>query len=111
MPRIDDLFNQLQGATVFSKINLRDRYHQLSIKEGNVSKMAFWTRCSHYTLTVLPFGLANSPTTFMDLINRVCRPFLDLLVMVFIDDILIYFQNTEGHGDHLSIVLRTLQDH
>ena len=110
LPRIDDLFDQLQGASVFSKINLRFEYHQLKIKESDVSKMAFKTRYSHYEFLMMPFGLTNSLAAFMDLMNKVFDPYLDQFVIVFIDDILVYSKNVEEHAFHLKIVLRTLRE-
>ena len=90
LPRIEDLFNQLKGASVFSKIDLRSGYHQLRVKDVDVPKIAFKTRYDHYDFLVMPFGLTNAPTAFMDLMNRVFHPYLDQFVVVFIDDIYVY---------------------
>ena len=102
---------KLQGAWCFSEINLRSGYHQLSIRSGDVSKIAFRMRYGHYEFLVMSFGLTNAPAAFMDLMNRVFRPFLDWFVIVFIDDILVYSRSEEEHVMHLRYVLQTLREH
>ena len=110
LPRIDELFNQLQGSRVYSKIDLRSGYHQLRVQESDVPKTAFKTRYGHYEFLMMPFGLTNAPTTFMDLMNRVFQPYLDRFVINFIDDILVYSGSLEEHSEHLRIVLQTLRE-
>ncbi|GJV65903.1 putative reverse transcriptase domain-containing protein [Tanacetum coccineum] len=109
LPRIDDLFDQLRGACPFLKIDFRSGYHQLRVHEDAIPKTAFRTRYGHFELTVMPFGLTNALVVFMDLMNRVCKPYLDNLVIVFIDDILIYSKTKEEHEVHLKLVLETLR--
>ena len=111
LPRIDDLFDQLQGAKVFSKIDLRSGYHQLRIRESDVPKTAFRTRYGHYEFLVMSFELTNAPAAFMDLMNRVFRPYLDRFVIVFIDDILVYSRSELEHERHLGLVLQMLRLH
>ncbi|GJQ92652.1 putative reverse transcriptase domain-containing protein [Tanacetum coccineum] len=109
LPRIDDLFDQLQGLSVYLKIDLRSGYHQLRVRHEDILKTAFRTRYGHYEFQVMPFGLTNAPTVFMDLMNRVCKPYLDKFIIVFIDDILIYSRNEEEHANHLRIILELLR--
>nr|GEY71130.1 putative reverse transcriptase domain-containing protein [Tanacetum cinerariifolium] len=107
--RIDDLFDQLQGSSVYSKIDLQSGYHQLRIREEDIPITAFRTRYGHFEFQVMPFGLTNMPAVFMDLMNRVCKPYLDKFVIVFIDDILIYSMNKEDHEEHLKTILVLLK--
>jgi hypothetical protein len=111
LPRIDDLFDQLQGAKYFSKIDLRLGYHELRIKEADVQKTTFVTRYRQYEFTVMPFGLTNASTFFINLMNKVFMEELDKFVVVFIDDILIYSKSREDHEHHLRIVLGRLRAH
>ena len=111
LPKIDDLFDQLRGARVYSKIDLRTGYDQLRARETNIPKTTFRTRYGHFEFTVMPFGLTNAPAAFMDLMHRVFQPYLDQFVVVFVDDILIYSQSEWEHEYHLRIVLQLLRDH
>nr|GEW43203.1 putative reverse transcriptase domain-containing protein [Tanacetum cinerariifolium] len=109
LPRIDDLFDQLEGSSVYSKIDLRSGYHQLRVTDADIHKTAFRIRYGHYEFQVMPLGLTNASAVFMDLINHVCKPYLDKFVIVFIDDILIYSRNKEEHANHLGIILELLR--
>ncbi|GJV84533.1 putative reverse transcriptase domain-containing protein [Tanacetum coccineum] len=110
LPRIDDLFDQLQGSSVYSKIDLRSGYHQLRFRDEDILKNTFRTRYGHYKFQVMSFGLTNAPAVFMDLMNHICKPYLDKFVIVFIDDILIYSRNKEEHAVHLRIILELLKN-
>ncbi|GJS40895.1 putative reverse transcriptase domain-containing protein [Tanacetum coccineum] len=109
LPRIDDLFDQLQGSSVYLKIDLRSGYHQLRVREEDIPKNAFKTRYGHYEFQVMPFGLANAPAVFMDRMNRVCKPYLDKFVIVLIDDSLIYSKNKQEHKEHLKLIIELLK--
>nr|GEW53040.1 putative reverse transcriptase domain-containing protein [Tanacetum cinerariifolium] len=109
LPRIDDLFDQLQGLSVYSSIDLRSGYHQLRVREEDIPKTAFRTRYDHYKFHVMPFGLTNAPTVFMDLMNWACKSYLDKFVIVFIDDILIYSKSKQEHKEHLKLILELLK--
>nr|GFB16594.1 putative reverse transcriptase domain-containing protein [Tanacetum cinerariifolium] len=106
---IDDLFDQLQGSIVYSKIDLRSGYHQLRVREEDIPKTTFRTRYGHYEFQVMPFGLTNAPAVFMDLMNRVCKPYLDKFVIFFIDDILIYSKDEKEYEEHLKVILELLK--
>ena len=110
LPRIDDLFEQLNGATVFSKIDLRSGYNLLKVRESDITKIAFRTRYGHYKFLVMSFGLTNALATFMDLMNRVFEEYLDKFIIVFIDDILGYSRTIKEHELHLKIVLENLRE-
>ncbi|GKA28470.1 putative reverse transcriptase domain-containing protein [Tanacetum coccineum] len=109
LPKIDDLFDQLQGSSVYSKIDLRSGYHQLIVREEDIPKTGFMTRYGHYEFQVMPFGLTNAPAVFMDLMNRVCKPYLDKFIIVFIDDILICSNNKKEHEEYFKAILELLK--
>ena len=110
LPRIDELFDQLQGSREYSKIDLRSRYHQLRVQESDVPKTVFRTRYGHYEFLVMLFGLTNALAAFMDLMNRVFQSYLNRFVIVFIDDILGYSGSSKERSKHLRIVLQTLRE-
>ena len=109
LPRIDDLFDQLAGSRVFSRIDLRSCYHQLKVRAEDIPKTAFRTRYGHYEFLVMSFGLTNAPAAFMELMNRVFHDYLDKFIIVFIDDILVYSKTREDHETHLRLALERLQ--
>jgi hypothetical protein len=111
LPRIDILFDQLAGARVFSKIDLRSGYHQIKIRNEDIPKTTFSTRYGLYEYLVMSFGLINAPVHFMYLMNSVFMPELDKFIVVFIDGILVYSRSTEDHEGHLRVVLQRLRDH
>jgi hypothetical protein len=110
LPRIEDLFDQMRGVRVFSKIDLRSGYHHMKIRPSDISKTAFSTRYGLYEFTIMSFGLTNAPSYFMNLMNKVFMEYLDKFVVVFIDDILIYSKNDSDHEEHLRLVLQKLRD-
>jgi hypothetical protein len=110
LPRIDCLFDQLKGACVFSKIDLRSGYHQLKIRASDIPKTAFITQYGLYEYTIMSFGLTNAPAYIMYLMNKVFMEYLDKFVVVFIDDILIFSKNEEEHDKHLCMVLQKLKE-
>ncbi|GKF64767.1 putative reverse transcriptase domain-containing protein, partial [Tanacetum coccineum] len=107
LEQLKELSNK--GSSVYSKIDLRSGYHQLRVREGDILKMAFRTRYGHYEFQVIPFGLTNVPAIFMDLMNNVCKPYLDKFMIVFINDILIYSKNKKEHEEHLRTILELLK--
>ncbi|CAN4118111.1 unnamed protein product [Withania somnifera] len=102
---------EMKGAAVFSKIDLRSGYHRLHIRTEDIPKIAFRTRYRHYEFLVMSFGLTNAPTTFMDLMHRVLKPYLDSFLIVFIDDILVYSRSKSDHEQHLRLIFRFLREH
>ena len=111
LPRINDLYDQLAGYSVFSKMDLRLGYHQIKIRNGDIPKTAFVTRYGQYEYTVMSFGLTNAPATFSRLMNSIFMEYLDKFVVVYLDDILIYSKNEEEHAEHLRLVLEKLREH
>ena len=111
LSRIDELFDQLRGARVYSKIDLHNGYHQLRVRDTDIPKTVFRTRYGHFEFTVMPFGLTNAPAAFVDLMHRIFQPYLDQFVVVLVDDILIYSQSEWEHEYYLRIVLQLLRDH
>jgi hypothetical protein len=109
--KIEDLFDQLRGASVFSKIDLRSGYHQLRIRPSDILKTTFITKYGLYEFTMMSFGLTNAPAFFMNLMNSVFMDYLNKFVVVFINDILIYSQSEAEHADHLKMVLQRLREH
>ncbi|GKD70156.1 putative reverse transcriptase domain-containing protein, partial [Tanacetum coccineum] len=109
LPRIDDLFDQLQRSSVYSRIDLRSGYHQLRVRDEDIPKTAFRTRYGHYEFQVMSFGLTNAPAVFIDLMNRVCKSYLDKFVIVSIDDILIHLKSKQEHEEHLKLILELLK--
>ena len=109
LPRINDLFDQVGGAKIFSKLDLQSGYHQVRMKDEEIKKTTFWTRYGHYEFVVIPFGLTNAPATFMCLMNSIFSQYFDKFMVVFIDDILVYSRTEEEHNEHLRIVLQTLR--
>ena len=111
LPRIDDLFDQIHGATILSKIDLSSSYHQVKIKDKDIFTTTFRTRYGHYEFVVMPFGLTDGTTTFMCLMNSILGKYLEKFVVLFIDNILFYSETKEEHDEHLKIILQVLREH
>lgn len=110
LPRIDNLFDQLQGTLVFSKIDLRSKYHQLRVRESDIPKTAFRIQYEHYKFVLMSFGLTNTSVAFTDLMNQMFRPYLDSFMIAFIDDMLVYSKSEADHVRHLRTVLQRLRE-
>ena len=111
LPRIDDLFNEIGGAKIFSKIDLPSKYHQVQIHNEDINKMTFWMWYFHYEFVLMAFGLTNGPTNFISMMNNIFHKYLVKFVLVFIDDILVYSKSTAEHEEHFRIVVRVLWEH